>query len=114
MVMYHRDLDRIFKALADGTRRGLLERIGPDEVAVMDLASEFSISQPAVSKHLAVLEKAGLIMRRRDGRNNYCRLNKEPIGEVEKFLAKYRLFWQRRFAALDRHLKEDDDGRSED
>ncbi len=114
MVMYNHHLDLVFRALADGTRRSLLERIGPDEVAVMDLAGEFAISQPAVSKHLAVLERAGLISRRREGRNNYCRLNREPIGEMEKFLAKYKLFWQRRFAALDRHLKEERDGRNRD
>ena len=100
-------LDLIFKALSDGTRRTILQRIGPDEVAVKDLADEFSISQPAVSKHLAVLERAGLIMRRRNGRNNLCKLNKKPISEVERFLTKYKLFWQGQFASLDKHLKED-------
>ena len=108
MVMVPEQLDLIFKALSDGTRRTILQRIGPDEVAVKDLADVFAISQPAVSKHLAVLERAGLIMRRRNGRNNLCRLNQEPVAAVERFLAKYKLFWQDRFEALDRHLTEDE------
>ena len=114
MVMVSHDLDLIFKELSDGTRRTILQRIGPDEVAAKDLAGEFSISQPAVSKHLAVLERAGLIMRRRNGRNNLCRLNQEPIGDVENFLAKYKLFWQGQFASLDKHLKEDSNDRDQD
>ncbi len=107
MVMVSHDLDLIFKALSDGTRRTILQRIGPAEVAVKDLANEFSISQPAVSKHLVVLERAGLIMRRRNGRNNLCKLNQKPISEVERFLTKYKLFWQGQFASLDKHLKEE-------
>ena len=107
-------LDLAFGALADGTRRSLLERIGAGEVAATALANEFSISQPAISKHLSVLERAGLIQRRRSGRHNYCSLKQGPIGEVERFLAKYKQFWERRFAGLDRYLKEEHDGRGED
>ena len=111
MVIIQDQLDLIFKALSDGTRRTILQRIGPDEVPVKDLADIFAMSQPAVSKHLQVLEKAGLIMRRRNGRNNLCRLNQEPVEAVERFLAKYKVFWQSRFESLDKHLKEDkDDG----
>ena len=109
MVMIKGSLDLIFGALADGTRRTILQRIGPGELSVKVLADEFSISQPAVSKHLAVLERAGLIERRRDGRHNLCRLNPQPMTEVEQFLAKYKLFWKQRFESLERHLKEQAD-----
>ena len=113
MVMVKDQLDLIFKALADGTRRTILQRIGSDEVSVKDLADVFAISQPAVSKHLVVLERAGFITRKRNGRNNLCRLNQEPVAAVERFLAKYKVFWQSRFDALDRHLKEDEDDGNE-
>jgi len=113
MVIIKDQLDLIFKALSDGTRRTILQRIGPDEVPVKDLAEVFSMSQPAVSKHLRVLERAGLIMRRRNGRNNLCRLNQKPVEAVERFFAKYKVFWQGRFEAFDRHLKEHDDGGNE-
>ena len=109
MVMIQDQLDLIFKALSDGTRRTILRRIGPDEVPVKDLAEIFAMSQPAVSKHLRVLERAGLIIRSRAGRNNLCILSQEPVEAVERFLAKYKVFWQGRFEVLDRHLKEDED-----
>ena len=111
MVMRPEHLSLIFAALTDATRRSILEQIGPEEMAVKDLTANFTITQPAISKHLAVLERAGLVMRRRSGRKNLCRVNQAPLAEAEQFLAKYKLFWRQRLQALDKHLEEEtDDG----
>ena len=112
MVMRSEQLSLIFAALSDATRRSILEQIGPEEVAVKDLTANFTITQPAISKHLAVLERAGLVMRRRNGRKNLCRVNQEPLAEAEQFLAKYKLFWRQRLQALDTHLEEATDDRN--
>lgn len=105
-------LSLIFAALSDSTRRSILEQIGPEEVAVKDLTVKFTITQPAISKHLAVLERAGLVMRRRNGRKNLCRVNRAPLAKAEQFLAKYKLFWRHRLQALDNHLEEEADDRN--
>jgi DNA-binding transcriptional ArsR family regulator len=107
--MHSEQLSLIFAALSDATRRAILEQIGPEEVAVRDLTAKFTISQPAVSKHLAVLERAGLVMRRRNGRNNLCRVNQVPLATAARFLAKYKLFWRQRLQALEKHLQEEND-----
>lgn len=94
-------LDRAFHALADPTRRRIVERLARSEHAVMELAREFSISQPAVTKHLDTLEDAGLIGRRREGRQRICYLRPRTLDSPVEWIVRTRRFWQRRFAALE-------------
>jgi len=92
-------LDALFGALSDPTRRAIVNRLGSGEAAVGELAKPFNMSLPAVSKHLRVLEEAGLIERTREGRNQYCRLRGEPMREAADWMAKYRAFWNGKGAA---------------
>ena len=100
------DLDAVFTALADPTRRAILARLREGEAGVMELAEPFDISQPAVSRHLKVLERAGLISRSRDGQRRPCRLEAEPLGEAVAWLESYREFWEHSFGRLDQLLDE--------
>lgn len=84
------DLDLIFAALADPTRRAILSRLATGEAGVMEIAEPFAMSQPAVSRHLKVLEAAGLIERRRDAQRRPCRLVPEPLREASRWLEGYR------------------------
>lgn len=109
-------LSSIFAALADPTRRAILVRLADGEAAVTELAAPFEMSLPAVSKHLKVLEKAGLITRSREAQWRPCRLEAEPLREANDWLEKYRQFWDDRFDRLDDYLrdlqqKEKDDAR---
>jgi DNA-binding transcriptional ArsR family regulator len=99
-------LDGIFAALADPTRRGILARLRAGEASVSTLAEPFGMSLPAVSKHLRVLERAGLVRHRKSGRVRTCRLVAAPLERADTWLAQYRIFWERRFDALDAHLRE--------
>ncbi|WP_119731734.1 ArsR/SmtB family transcription factor [Thermomonospora amylolytica] len=100
-------LDATFAALADPTRRAILARLARDgEATVTELAAPFAMSQPAVSKHLKVLERAGLVTRGRNGRRRPCRLDPRPLQEVTDWLAEYRRFWEERYRALDALLDE--------
>lgn len=99
-------LDSVFGALADPTRRCILELLSRAECCVTDLASRFSISLPAVSKHLRVLEKAGLIVRRRDGRVHRMRLEASRMQEASDWIDQYREFWEDRLSALARYLEQ--------
>lgn len=99
-------LSATFAALADPTRRAILSRLTTGEATVSDLASPFDMSLPAVSKHLKVLEHAGLIERGRNAQWRPCRLNAEPLQEVDDWLAEYRQFWEERFERLDDYLRE--------
>jgi DNA-binding transcriptional ArsR family regulator len=94
-------LDATFAALADPTRRAILERLALGEASVSDLAEPFAITQPAVSKHLKVLEQAGLISRRRDAQRRPRRLEAEPLAAATKWLVGYRQFWEDSFERLD-------------
>lgn len=99
-------LDRTFAALADPTRRAILARLASGEATVTELMQPFAISQPAISKHLRVLEKAGLISR---GRNAQCRprrLEVGPLAEADKWLERYRQIWEGSFERLDNLLGE--------
>jgi DNA-binding transcriptional ArsR family regulator len=89
MVKY-RTLDGTFGALADPTRRGMVMQLAKGETSVSDLARPYGISLPAVSKHLTVLEQAGLIFRERRGRVFYCRLATQPLHEIDTWLAQFR------------------------
>ena len=99
-------LDVTFAALADPTRRAILARLASGEASVMELAEPFAMSQPAISKHLKVLERAGLISRGRDAQRRPRRIEGGPLGEATQWLEGYRQFWEGSFARLDDLLDE--------
>ncbi len=99
-------LSATFAALADPTRRAILARLSLGETSVSELAEPFEISLPAVSKHLKVLERAGLIARGRDAQWRPCRIDAGPLREVADWLEHYRRFWEQRLDRLDEYLKE--------
>lgn len=99
-------LDVTFAALADPTRRAILARLALGEASVLELAEPFAMSQPAVSKHLKVLERAGLVSRSRDAQRRPCRIEIDPLTEATDWLAEYRKLWEANFARLDTLLEE--------
>lgn len=99
-------LNATFAALADPTRRAILARLATGEATVMELAQPFALSQPAISKHLKVLERAGLITRGRDAQRRPCRLVPQPLAEVSGWLDEYRRLWEGNFERLDALLVE--------
>ncbi|QQR34691.1 winged helix-turn-helix transcriptional regulator [Devosia oryziradicis] len=99
-------LDATFQALADPTRRAILARLARGEASVMELAEPFEMSQPAISKHLKVLENAGLISRGRDAQRRPCKLEAAPLAEATGWLIEYRKFWEKQFGQLDALLDE--------
>lgn len=105
MVKQKSQLDEIFSALADPTRRGMLEQLSKGESNVSTLAEPYDVSQPAISKHLRVLERAGLIQRTRRGREHHIRVDPRPIEEAQGWMAAYAKFWQLQFDAVDAYLK---------
>lgn len=107
MVKYSQaSLDTTFAALADPTRRAILARLAEGEASVTELAGPFRISLPAVSKHLRVLERAGLLARERDGRVHRCHLVTEPLKDAAEWIARYQRFWEERLDALAEYLDE--------
>ena len=94
-------LDLTFAALADPTRRAILARLVDGEASVTELAEPFAMSQPAVSKHLKVLERAGLISRHRDAQRRLCRIEARRLAEATDWLASYRDLWEGNFRRLD-------------
>lgn len=100
------NLDAVFSALADPTRRGIIARLASGDAAVGDLAEPFEMSQPAISKHLKVLEKAGLIERRIDKQRRLSSLKAEPMKEAVNWLEQYKEFWLTSFDQLDVLLEE--------
>jgi DNA-binding transcriptional ArsR family regulator len=99
-------LDATFAALADPTRRAILARLATGEASVNELAEPFDMSQPAISKHLRVLERAGLISRSREAQRRPCRLEAKPLAEADEWLERYRQFWEANFGRLDSLLQE--------
>jgi DNA-binding transcriptional ArsR family regulator len=99
-------LDATFAALADPTRRAILARLASGEASVTELAEPFEMTQPAISKHLKVLERAGLISRGRDAQRRPRRLEAVPLAEASEWLQHYRQFWEASFARLDAVLDE--------
>jgi DNA-binding transcriptional ArsR family regulator len=95
------NLDTTFAALADPTRRAILARLALGEASVTELAEPFAMSQPAISKHLKVLERAGLISRGRDAQRRPRRIEARPLAEATEWLEAYRQFWEDRFQRLD-------------
>ena len=99
-------LDRTFGALADPTRRRILEHLTGGDRCVTDLARPYRMSLPAVSKHLRVLENAGLVRRQRDGRVHRLKLEAKPMQQAQAWIEEYRKFWEASFDRLDEYLKQ--------
>ena len=111
MVNYS-SLDRTFAALADPTRRAILSQLALGDANVSELAEPFSISLPAISKHLRVLEDAGLMIRVKEGRTHHCHLHAEPLGDAVEWIEEARRFWSDRLDELALFLEQSDDGNS--
>jgi DNA-binding transcriptional ArsR family regulator len=99
-------LSTTFAALADPTRRAILARLASGECSVTELAEPFEMSMPAVSKHLRVLERAGLIARRREAQRRPCRIEAAPLKEVADWAERYRAIWEQRLDRLEVYLQE--------
>ncbi len=99
-------LSATFSALADPTRRAILARLALGETSVTELAAPFEMSMPAVSKHLKVLERAGLISRGREAQWRPCRIEAAALKDVDEWLERYRAFWEASFDRLDEYLRE--------
>lgn len=97
--------DEVFAALADPTRRSIVRRLADGEATVLELAQPYAISLPAISRHLKVLEAAGLITRGRDGQRRPCRLRPEPLSEIAAWAEHTRAAWEQRLDRLDAHLR---------
>jgi DNA-binding transcriptional ArsR family regulator len=97
-------LDVVFGALADPTRRAMLEQLASGEATVGELAAPFDVSAPAISRHLRVLESAGLVARRKEGRLHYCTLVREPLEDAIGWIVRYGAFWEAQFDSLDELL----------
>jgi len=99
-------LDATFGALADPTRRAILARLSRGETSVKELAQPFDISPPAITKHLKVLERAGLITRSREAQWRPCQLNAAPLRDAAQWIEHYRRFWEESFDRLDDYLRQ--------
>jgi DNA-binding transcriptional ArsR family regulator len=106
MMTADQDLNATFGALADPTRRAILARLSKGDASVLELAEPFDMSQPAISKHLKVLERAGLIERGRDAQRRPCRLDPRRLQQAADWLGTYRQFWEASYSRLDDYLRE--------
>src|SRR5437773_10725904 len=102
----HHQLDATFAALADPTRRAILARLASGDASVAELAKPFAMSQPAISKHLKVLERAGLVSRGRDAQRRPRRLEAKPLADATAWLERYREYWEENYQRLDALLEE--------
>jgi DNA-binding transcriptional ArsR family regulator len=99
-------LDLAFSALAHPVRRGILARLARGEATVAELARPYRVSAPAISKHMRVLEEAGLLSRRKQGREHHCRLEEKKLKLAQAWIEQHRQLWTRRLDALERYLKD--------
>ena len=109
-------LNLVFSALADETRRGMLTQLADGEANVSALAARYEMSQPAISKHLKVLERAGLITKTRRGRERFVRVNTKPLRKARNWISHYAKFWEQQFDAVETYLSDaasSEGGRSE-
>ncbi len=106
MVTSSQQLNLIFGALADEARRAILARLAEGDASVGELAEPFAISRPAISKHLRVLERAGLVSRIREGRFSRCGLDAAPLKDAAEWVERYRKFWEEQLDALSRYLEQ--------
>jgi DNA-binding transcriptional ArsR family regulator len=109
MTIPNRELDRLFQALSDTTRRGILMRIREGDRTVNDIASQFDISLPAVSKHLSILERAGLLTRRKEGRKRICHVEPQQLHSATEWLEFYQSFWIEQLENLKQFVETDAD-----
>jgi DNA-binding transcriptional ArsR family regulator len=110
MVEYDSRTDTVFRALADPTRRAIVERLAQGESTVGELAAPFAMSLAGASKHLGVLEEAGLVVRKKQGRERICSLRPDGLFALRDWVERYSRFWEARLDALEAVLKEEDDG----
>ena len=108
------DLDQTFQALADPTRRAILGRLSEGEATAGQLAEPFEMALPAISKHLKVLEKAGFLIRARDGRVHRCNLDTGPMQAASDWISTYRHFWEGQLGSLARYLEEEQKKKKEE
>lgn len=108
MQQTNQHLDRVFFALSDGTRRGILARLAQGSTTIGELSAPFDISKPAISKHMKILEIAGLIQRRISGRQHRCTLTTAGLKTAEEWLNFHRKFWESRFDALTDLLQQEE------
>jgi DNA-binding transcriptional ArsR family regulator len=114
MVTNALQLDLTFHALADPTRRALLARLSTGEATVGELARPFEVSRPAISKHLRVLERAGLVRRSAEGRVSRCELDAAPMREAAEWVERYRQFWEEQLDSLSRYLEGETRGKKQE
>jgi DNA-binding transcriptional ArsR family regulator len=108
MVNYSdQQLSQIFSALSDSTRRAMIARLAKEEMSVADLSKPFDMTKSAITKHLKVLENAGLLGRTIEGRVHRCRLKANPLAEVSEWITFYEKFWNKKLDALDAYLAEE-------
>jgi DNA-binding transcriptional ArsR family regulator len=107
MVNYSTTLDQTFSALSDPTRRAIISKLADGEIPIMEIASPFDMSLPAVTKHIRILEEAGLVIRRKQGRVRYCRLNAKPLRDAAQWLVFYQKFWDAKLDSLANFLEAD-------
>src|SRR3954463_2613790 len=103
-MVIDKDLNATFGALADPTRRAILWRLSKGDASVLELAEPFDMSQPAISKHLKVLERAGLIVRGREAQRRPCHPEARPLKQAAEWLGTYRQFWEESYSRLDDYL----------
>ena len=103
---YQRQLDLSFGALAHPIRRGILARLSTGEATVAELAKPYKVSATAISKHMRILEEAGLLSRKKEGRTHHCRLEQKRMQEAQAWIERHRKFWNDKLDALERYLKE--------
>lgn len=103
------DIDTVFFALANSTRRSILQQLRQGSATVTQLAEQFTISLPAISKHLRVLERAGLLTQVKEGRIRHCHLVVGPLAEASEWLEQYRLFWEDSLDSLDEFLAQSEE-----
>lgn len=106
MISSTQQLDLAFSALAHPIRRGILARLSTGEATIAELAKPFKVSAPAISKHMRILEDAGLLSRRKQGREHHCRLEEEKMRRAQSWIEQHRKLWNERLDALERYLKE--------
>ena len=109
MLEYSDPLDKAFHALADGTRRGILDRLSRGPASVSELAKPYSASLAAIHQHVQILEASGLILTQKRGRTRECRISGEAVRRVETWLGERRLLWEDRFDRLGQLLETDED-----
>lgn len=111
MVTNRERLNRVFAALADPTRRAIVARLERGGARVGELAAPFAISRPAISKHLDVLEHAGLVRRVREGRENWCQLQPVQLRAIDDWVSRYRLYWNEQLDVLTDYLEQEGQGK---